>query len=105
MRTLRFYVDGQRISKDSKCNFSGIVAGSKGYLDCMFSFSKDWENLAKVAVFRTADTTKYIPIVNNRCDMPDDVTDSTRIHVSVIGKDAYTALSTSTAVVMQQKGV
>lgn len=104
MRTLKFNIEGQRIKKNPECDFSGIIAGTKGYLDCEFEFSREWAGLAKAAVFKAADYVKYMPLVNNRCSIPDEVTDSTRIHVSVVGKDNTMMLSTNTAVILQHRG-
>ena len=51
MRTLEFTVDGQRLKKKSDCDFSGIVAGSAGYLRAKFYFSEEWVGLKKAASF------------------------------------------------------
>lgn len=48
MRTLKFIVNGQKLSKDPNCDFSGIVAGTKGYLKAEFIFSDEWKDLIKV---------------------------------------------------------
>lgn len=104
MRTLKFKIDGQRIKKDPECDFSGLITGSKGYLECEFEFTRDWAGLAKAAIFETGDYVKYQPLVNNRCNVPDEVTDSTKIHVHVFGKDNTMVLSTNTAVILQHRG-
>ena len=51
MRTLEFNVNGQRLKKKSDCDFSGIVAGSVGYLRAKFYFSKEWDGCKKAASF------------------------------------------------------
>ena len=103
-RDLDFVVNGQRLTKAPNSNFSGIVAGSKGYLNCRFEFSEEWRNLKKAVQFKIGDDPLYKPLINNECKIPDEVTDSTRIHVSVIGKDSSTYLTTNTAVIIQRKG-
>lgn len=45
MRTLQFKVSGQSLSKDG--NFSGIVAGTKGYLWLYFDFDPEWAGCKK----------------------------------------------------------
>lgn len=105
MRTLKFKIESQRIKKDPDCDFSGLIAGSKGYLECEFDFSREWDGLAKAAVFKTADYVKYMPLKGNQCTIPDEVAVSTRIHVSVVGKDKSMMLTTNSAVIMQKKGV
>lgn len=51
MRTLEFNVNGQRLKKRSDCDFSGIVAGSVGYLRAKFHFSEEWKGCKKAASF------------------------------------------------------
>lgn len=41
MRILQFKVAGQNLSKDG--DFSGIVAGTKGYLYTEYNFDSEWE--------------------------------------------------------------
>ena len=42
MRILKFIDDGQRLTKDPSCDFSGIVRGSKNYLMAHFLLSSEW---------------------------------------------------------------
>lgn len=85
MRTLSFSVKQQRLIKSS--NFAHIIAGSKGYLQCSFDFSKDWDGCTKVASFYDLDDHEYaVPIINGVCDVPDEVTDDTLIRIQVFGK-------------------
>lgn len=104
-RTLEFVVNGQRLTKDPNSNFSGLVSGSKGYLTCRFEFSEEWKNLKKAVQFKIGDNPIYKPLIGNECKIPDEVTDSTRIHIAVIGKGSSTYLTTNAAVIMQRKGV
>ena len=41
-RILRFNVDGQEITKDPTCDFTGIVPGTAGYITAEFVFSKEF---------------------------------------------------------------
>lgn len=36
MRSLNFFAMGQNLQKDPTCDFSGLVKGSKGYLQAHF---------------------------------------------------------------------
>lgn len=38
MRTLEFVVKGQKMIKKADCDFTNIIAGSKGYLRAKFYF-------------------------------------------------------------------
>lgn len=49
MRILQFKVAGQNLSKDG--DFSGIVAGTKGYLYTEYNFDSEWDGCRKAAVF------------------------------------------------------
>ena len=51
MRTLKFIINNQTLQKSPECDFSGLVAGSIGYLRAAFKFSDDWNGYLKVAVF------------------------------------------------------
>lgn len=51
MRTLRFCVDGQKLQRNLKSDFTGIIRGSRGYLQCSFSLSKEWANCKIAASF------------------------------------------------------
>lgn len=88
MRVLEFDVNGQNLSKSKNCDFSGIVHGSDGYLKARFTFSNDWSGMVKVAEFRTHVSSEpvSIPIINNECMVPADVTGGDRWYVKVIGK-------------------
>lgn len=103
MRTLKFIVEKQTIRKDSNCDFSGIVRGTKGYLQAVFLFSLEWDGLLKVAEFRKwiDGEPVVVPIINNTCKVPDEVTDGRSWRVNVIGKRGDTRLTTDAAEVRQ----
>lgn len=60
MRILQFKVTGQNLSKDG--DFSGIVAGTKGYLYTEYNFDSEWDGCRTVAGRQPSfqDTTKNI---------------------------------------------
>lgn len=49
MRTLRFIVHAQAISRDPACDFGGLVAGSAGYLKAYFALDAAWKGCAVAA--------------------------------------------------------
>ncbi len=106
MRTLKFMVTGQSIEKDPTCNFEGIVQGTTNYLNILFTFSKDWDAFVKVAEFRIGTnnaTITPVPIVNNRCDVPSEVTDGRTWSVRIVGKKGKTKLTSKTIRVQQER--
>ena len=50
MRSLNFIAVRQNLQKDPTSDFSGLVRGSKGYLQAHFSFDAEWTGCGKVAV-------------------------------------------------------
>lgn len=91
MRILNFNVDGQSLKKDPACDFSGIVKGSKGYLQCSFAFSREWDGCKVAASFWSYDKEKgAAPVINGRCKIPDEITDFKSFQVCLIGvRDGY----------------
>lgn len=104
MRTLKFDVDGQLIRKDENCDFTGIVSNTKGYYEAGFSFSREWKDLNKVAIFRTRTTKKYCPLFDSKCEIPDEITESITYWVSVYGEGNGIVLTTTEIPVVQKKG-
>lgn len=86
MRTLKFYVEGQNLRKDSKSDFSGIIRGSRGYLQCSFSLSKEWGGCKIAASFWHYDKEiDAAPVIGGKCTIPDSVTDYREFEVSLVG--------------------
>ena len=52
MRILQFQINGQKLSKDG--DFSGLIAGTKGYLYVAYNFDREWDGCRKAAVFSFA---------------------------------------------------
>ena len=78
-KEIKIYVDGQEIRLEQG---GAIVRGSKGYLQCRFSFSDGWQKMKKVAVFSEGYGFKKeyaVPITGDVCHIPDAVTDGRRI--------------------------
>ena len=104
MRILKFEVNGQKLQKESGCDFSGIAPGTSGYLKASFSFSAEWTGMVKVAEFRTHASSEpvSVPIINNECMVPADVTSGDRWYVKVIGKRGNVLIPTGNCRVRQE---
>lgn len=104
MRTLKFIVDEQSLRKDPACDFSGVVKGSKGYLQCSFSFSKEWNGCKVAASFWSYDKEiDAAAVIDGVCQIPDGVTDRRRFRISLTGvKDGYRI--TTNKVWIEQEG-
>lgn len=104
MRILKFEANGQKLKKESSCDFSGIVPGTFGYLKASFSFSAEWTGMVKVAEFRklTSDEPVSVPIINNECMVPVEVTGGNKWYVRVIGKRGDVLIPTGNCRVRQE---
>lgn len=103
MRILKFIVEGQSLKKDPACNFSGIVKGSKGYLQCSFSFSREWAGCKAAASFWSYDKEiDAAAVVRGVCQIPDSVTDFRRFGVSLTGVKGEYRITTNKVWIEQE---
>lgn len=86
MRFLDFTISGQMLKRVPACDFTGIVAGSRGYLFARFHFSADWVGCKKVAVFICKGREYPVGLSNNRCEVPTDVLTGGPVQVYVVGQ-------------------
>lgn|GEM_PF-842968 len=100
-RILQFDVDKQRIVRKKSCDFSNIVAGSKGYLRAKFFFSQEeWSGCRKAASF-WLDDKEYAVLLdeNDSCEIPSEVLVGNRFNISVTGvKNDYKITTNKTKV-------
>lgn len=104
MRTLEFFVNVQRITKNPDCDFSGVAAGTKGYMYAKFSFSAEWDGFEKAASF-FAEGKEY-PVVldeDDACEIPSEALLGTLFFVGVTGKMNEKILTTNTCAVYQKR--
>ena len=103
MRVLKFKADGQRLKKQADCDFSGLVAGSAGYLRAEFTFSDDWLGCKKVAGF-IADDKEY-PVMlddNDSCMIPTEALSGELFKVYVVGANVGYKIITNHTKVKQE---
>lgn len=93
MRTLKFIVDKQIITKDPKCDFGGLVPGTAGYLQADFLFSPEWSGTTKVAAFYSPMGREFSPQLledGHTCRIPEEATKRGGFQIKVIGqRDGY----------------
>lgn len=104
MRTLKFIVDGQIIKPDPKCDFSGLVPGTTGYLKAEFTFSSEWDNTIKVAAFHKygQECTPQILKDGRSCMIPDEALTGRQFTIGVLGKNKKIRLTTNKIDVVQK---
>ena len=97
MRMLKFAVEGQQLAKHG--NFTGVTAGSKGYLRCRFEQSDpEWLMAKKIAVFND----EYVS-AEGECAVPDEVTDGKSFKVYLAGQNGKTRMITNKVLIEQVK--
>lgn len=104
MRTLLFIVDGQKLSKSPKCDFSGISPGTSGYLMAKFRLGREWKGCRVAASFWCLGK-EYPVIVNSDgvCSIPEQALTWSNFKVSLTGiRDGYKI--TTNKVTVEQEG-
>lgn len=101
MRVLDFAIEKQNIRKHG--DFTGLVAGSKDYLQARFSFSSEWNGYRKAAVF-TCQTGEYAEPINGcMCKVPNEVAAQCSFKVHVVGRRGDEGLLSARATVIQRR--
>lgn len=103
MRTLDFVVNEQVLTKDSSCDFSNIVSGTKGYLEARFKFNRLWDGFGKVAVFVNLLEEYPTVIKNGRCTIPAEALTGNKFAVYVVGKRGKEKLTSTSVEVLQER--
>lgn len=99
MRILQFRINGQKLSKDG--DFSGLIAGTKGYLYTEYNFDGEWGGCKKAAVFSRYDKEYPVPIVNGKYAVPDEITGYKRWKVYLVGEKKGYRITTNEVEVRQ----
>lgn len=101
MRVLEFIVEGQTVKRAPGCDFSGIVAGSSGYLFARFRFSPEWDGCKKVATFRAKGEDHHAPLARDLCLIPEEALTSSTVLVTVHGRRPGYSIDTNQTTIPQ----
>lgn len=107
MRTLKFIVENQLIRQDPDCDFSGLIPGSKGYLQAEFVFSSEWSDCAKIASFYSMmgrELPYQILEDGKTCIIPVEALKKRSFKIQLLGKYGDKLLITNKIVVNQNGG-
>ena len=102
MRKLEFIVNAQNITKDPKCDFSGIVAGTENYLKACFTFSKEWDDCKKAVSFWRGKKEHAYPLKGNSIVIPAEVLTGATFSISVTGRNGNYKIPTNRVTVRQE---
>ena len=82
---IEFEIDQQRLTRTSDAY---LIEGSKNFVECIFSFSSDWAELDKWALFKRDNNTYEIYIEDNKCLVPIQCTSAEgEFTISVVGRE------------------
>jgi hypothetical protein len=104
MRELKFNVKGQKIEKDSACDFSGIVSGTEGYLTIKVTFDSMWNGFGKVAVFSDLINEQAVILKEDVCEIPKEILIGSKFYVRILGLRKGIKLTTN-KIAVEQKGL
>ena len=105
MRTLEFEVRQQRLLKKKGCDFTGLIAGSVGYLQAKFNFSGESWSLCKNKIARFwINGTEYAVELNDdhTCTIPEEVLTGEEFYVSILGANIQYRIETNKCKVRQE---
>lgn len=81
---IEFEIDGMRLTRTSDAY---LIEGSENFIECVFTFSSDWDELDKWALFKRDNNTYEIFIANNKCLVPIQCTSTEgEFTISVVGR-------------------
>ena len=107
MRTLKFIVTDKTLAQDPTCSFNGLFPAPNQKIEAKFSFSKEWENIPKVAAFYSLLNREFEPQVlneENRCLIPKEALNLPVFRIQILGFDRDRILETTTLNVIQKGG-
>ena len=107
MRTLKFIVNNQIITKDPNCNFDGLVPGTSDYVQAEFQFSSEWNGYAKVVSFESILGKEYEPQIlqdGKTCMIPEEALARRSFKMRVAGKKEKSKLITNKIIIEQNGG-
>ena len=105
MRTLRFKVSGQELSRAPGCDFGNIIAGTSGYLQVAFEFDADWDGTVQVAAFYPYLQSQEIAtlIRDGACIVPDEVAAYDTFKIGVVGQRGNGQRITTNLITIKQE--
>ncbi|NCC14913.1 MAG: hypothetical protein EOM28_00985, partial [Clostridia bacterium] len=93
IQNISFSVGGQKIKYST---FTRIVANSVNVVTATFSFTQEWENYIKKAIFSIGDISKTLILTENTVEIPSECLTLGTLCVSVVGviDEPYSRLTT-----------
>ena len=103
MRTLRFDVNGQKLTCAPGCDFTGLVRGTEGYLRAAFSTDGAWSGCKRAAAFFTVTGKEHArPVIDGECEIPPQVLTGQVFGVRLVGMRADYKITTNIIYIEQE---
>lgn len=101
MRQLTVSVDDLILTKEG--DYENIVRGSDNYLVLYFRFNQSWSGRRKVVNIKDVNDNEYNCLIGetNRIKIPKEVTQTSRMYVTVYGKEGSQQVNTTTLTIEQ----
>jgi len=102
MKTVDFIVSGQSLKP--KDRISGLISGSKNYIQFRFGFDKEWSGHKIAAVFHgvSAGEDEAVAVVNGVCTIPDAAASQKVFKVSLVGAAKNDRITTNQVTVRME---
>lgn len=101
-RVLRFIVQGQAVRLDPACDFSGLVAGSVGYLHAEFQLDSAWNGCKVAASFWRGGREYAVLLRSGACLIPAEAVTGKLVGVSLTGVRQGYRLTTNRIYIEQE---
>lgn len=101
MRKLEIKVNDLILTKSG--DYENIVRGSDNYLVLYFRFNHSWSGRRKVVNIKDVNGNEYNCLIGetNRVKIPKEVTQTSRMYVTVYGKEGSQQVNTTTLTIKQ----
>lgn len=107
MKTLKFNVNRQNIVLDPSCNTDELVPGTTGYVEAVFTFSREWDGCVKVAAFYSNLGKEFGACVLKNgevCEIPTEALQKDIFKIKVLGRKGDFNICTNKVAIHQRGG-
>lgn len=106
MQVLECIVNNDEIKKSGYGEYLGFVRKSNETIKLKFTFSKNWDDSAKVVEFTIRDNVECEPqiLINNMCEVPERALAERMFYIRILGKTATDLLTTKKKAIWQNGG-
>lgn len=107
MKTLKFIVNGQKITLDPSCDVEGLVPGTNGYVAAEFKFSPEWDGCVKVVGFYSNLGREFEPRIlkhGKTCEIPAEALKKSIFKIKVLGQKGDFTICTNKFTIHQKGG-